>query len=351
MRAKTRFGFTIVELLVVITIIGLLMALLLPAVGRVRNSARRTQCINNQKQIGTATMGYATSKENYPGYINEMATRGLQTELVSWFTQLLPHLDQNAQYDAIKVGVGQAAGQFDPTTYLDIAVCPSNPPTEKIGTHLGYVINSGMWDGGHNEVEMSLTSGQQKNGRGWRDEKANGIAHNLAGLLGRYPGAPTNSKAIAELKRQAMAVRVSPGYVSSNDGSANTILLSENIDAQRWFGDAAGNRNIEGAAHEGHVAIVWMDPPTQQLKINENAGVDPDPHDARPARPSSEHDGVVVVTFADGHTDVLNEDIDQSVYARLMTPNGTESDIDRRPGVPSTPVYQTVAVSSSELEK
>ena len=344
MRAKTRFGFTIVELLVVITIIGLLMALLLPAVGRVRNNARRTQCVNRQKQLGTATLNYATKKENFPGYINEMPTRGLSTRLVSWFTQLLPYMDQNALYDSIQVGVGQTPGQFDVTTYLDFAVCPSNPPTEKIGTHLGYAINSGTWDGGPSDVKLSLQNGMQNNGRGWRDEKANGISHNLAGLLGRYPGI-TRTRA-GEIKKQAMARRVSMGYVSSNDGSSTTILLSENIDAQFWFGNG-----MDEVSNEGSTAIVWLDPPTQQLKINEEAGVNPNPSDARYARPSSEHDGVFVVTFADSHTEVINEDIDQSVYARLMTPNGAESDVDPRPNNVSTPVYQTVAVSSSELSK
>ena len=74
MRANTKIGFTIVELLVVITIIGLLMALLIPAVGAARNTAREIQCVNRLRQIGLATIGFASNKEYYPGYISEMRT-------------------------------------------------------------------------------------------------------------------------------------------------------------------------------------------------------------------------------------------------------------------------------------
>src|SRR5215469_12706849 len=64
-------GFTLVELLVVITIIAMLMALLIPVVGRVREMARRTQCINRQEQIGKALLLYTTTfNDTMPAYLS-----------------------------------------------------------------------------------------------------------------------------------------------------------------------------------------------------------------------------------------------------------------------------------------
>jgi prepilin-type N-terminal cleavage/methylation domain-containing protein/prepilin-type processing-associated H-X9-DG protein len=86
-------GFTLVELLVVITIIGILMALLLPAVQMAREAARRSQCQNNLKQIGIAMHSFHTAVGNFPpGEVGE------NTNDVGWATYLLPYLDATALY-------------------------------------------------------------------------------------------------------------------------------------------------------------------------------------------------------------------------------------------------------------
>ena len=337
MRAKIRFGFTLVELLVVITIIGLLMALLLPAIGKVRDSARRTQCINQARQLGNAAIGYASKKEYFPGYLSEMTTRGQNTRLVSWLTQLLPQADRNDIYDQMQADMNFVPG------YVDLAVCPTDVPDQLDSPHLSYAINMGAWDGSASDVQASLADGmQENNGRAWRDEKPNGVAHNLAGMLGRYSG--INQAKANVIKRQAMARRVSPAYISSNDGSSSTILLSENIDAGFWFGD------VSSLTQQRQTGIVWVDYDRQeQWKINENGGLGTgDSFDA--ARPASNHSGVVVVTFADGHTMLVNEEMDQKVYGRLMTPDGKKADLDRRPNnaVPE-PAWQAVPVSSADI--
>ena len=94
-----RVGFTLVELLVVITIIGILIALLLPAVQAARESARRSQCTNNEKQIGLGLLNYHLSFNTFPP-----GAYGGWGE--SWTASILPHVEQMSLYETIPWGKG-----------------------------------------------------------------------------------------------------------------------------------------------------------------------------------------------------------------------------------------------------
>src|SRR5215210_2436002 len=115
-RIRTRSaGFTLIELLVVIAIIAVLIGLLLPAVQAAREAARRSQCVNNMKQLGLGIHNYHSTHECFPpGGQPTMRITNLQlvgSGYSSWscFAYMLSNLEQNAIYNAINFSV--ATGQ------------------------------------------------------------------------------------------------------------------------------------------------------------------------------------------------------------------------------------------------
>jgi prepilin-type N-terminal cleavage/methylation domain-containing protein len=123
---QRRMAFTLVELLVVIAIIGVLIGLLLPAVQKVRDAAKRASCSNNLRQIGIALHGYHDAKKNFPSNHRLAAVSSVRER---WFTKILPYLEQDNLYK-----------YYDPTTNWDspgnlavtsvplqVAVCPAAP--------------------------------------------------------------------------------------------------------------------------------------------------------------------------------------------------------------------------------
>jgi len=92
-------GFTLVELLVVITIIAMLMGLLIPAVQSARRSGQRASCMNNQQQIGKAFMNYATAKDKLPpGFSTQPLAAMVSVAMVGWVPPMLPYIEQNPMY-------------------------------------------------------------------------------------------------------------------------------------------------------------------------------------------------------------------------------------------------------------
>jgi prepilin-type N-terminal cleavage/methylation domain-containing protein/prepilin-type processing-associated H-X9-DG protein len=129
-RHRYRPGFTLVELLVVIAIIGILIALLLPAVQAAREAARRIQCTNHQKQLGLAMHNYHDVHQVFPyGYRDEANTTHRRD---CWYQRILPFIEQApyyAQYEAYPTLY--IFGSYTPRSIQGVVVatmmCPSDP--------------------------------------------------------------------------------------------------------------------------------------------------------------------------------------------------------------------------------
>ncbi|MDC0935390.1 DUF1559 domain-containing protein [Pirellulales bacterium] len=136
---STRKGFTLVELLVVIAIIGVLVALLLPAVQAAREAARRTSCTNNLRQMALALHNYATTHGELPaGGLCPHNSFGRCRDIArchTWFELILPQLEQQSLYDQIDFDV---AVHIRPNSTLltELVVpgvhCPSDPEASLI---------------------------------------------------------------------------------------------------------------------------------------------------------------------------------------------------------------------------
>ena len=338
-RNKQR-GFTLVELLVVISIIGMLMALLLPAVQNAREAARRASCANNMNQIAMATLTHATTKGHFPSYQQYVG----ENKVGSWVTAILPFLDQEDIY----------VRWNDPTLpnttpgiapFLPILHCPSVASPDKQRPSNCYVGNGGFHPRPGDPDPVRWTSAPDSDGDGCSDiwefaeRPANGIFHDR---VNNNNGRKTTVDDI-------------------RNGTSNTLLFSENIanfldPFTTWAhvppGFKALNNTIDPDGGKYKNVFVWMysldtaatgwvdspdrpnptQPVTPNMKINGSklqftsysSGFNSVPGEW--ARPSSEHTGGVNVAFADRHTQFLREDIDYHVYIQLMTPDSDRSD-------------------------
>jgi prepilin-type N-terminal cleavage/methylation domain-containing protein/prepilin-type processing-associated H-X9-DG protein len=354
----TRLGFTLVELLVVITIIGMLVALLLPAVNAARKAGRQTQCLNTVKNLSLAAIAYDSARGQLPGYsqlIKRSATEyanldydsslrkitvittpisssSLQSvKSFSWLAVLMPRLERNDLWDAI-VNPPDKTVPVPLPVIGDIAVCPedSDVKSQPDVPGLSYSVNTGAWDRNSSKVFLA--------GPGVGDTADNGVFFSYADY--DRVGASGPKMRISSIK----------------DGAATTIMLAENIhktydpttaNGSPAFGWMSGN--------EQQLGIVWVVPPSgssapqpgntinDQERINGNAAqlVTFDSTIPRFARPASGHNGGVNMAFCDGHGRFQRDDIDYTVYQQLMTPNGRKcvDPTDQTKVNSGTPIY------------
>ncbi|HVU89002.1 MAG TPA: DUF1559 domain-containing protein [Pirellulales bacterium] len=378
-------GFTLVELLVVISIIGTLVALLLPAVQMAREAARRNTCMNNQHNLTLAVTNYTGAKKLYPGYRDVLQTNnGLLP--VSWTVAILPYMEQRLVSDQWKQMLGNLTGTPTvqsqlPFPYLESLVCPSDVTALSQATPISYVVNCGQADlyplisiNGSPVATTTSPAPTKSQPLNQPDTPANGIFMSRWDLYWQQAGK------LSSLPRNTDD--------TIRDGKSNTLLLSENLEARNWYDELSlGDPNANNpdvlasgstknqtfstsntAANNGYfpapvgggtavsssvppaptvlspeafAGFVWWPyaaaPPSLVAQINGLPQADVGyATDMMYARPSSNHPGIVVVSYADGRTSTMNENINYLVYCLLMTPDGAKCNPAGLPFIPTS---------------
>ena len=287
-------GFTIIELLVVIAVIGILMALLLPAIQSARESGRKTACMSNAYQLGMAVNRFDQDKGKVPGYAQPLSTR-----VAGWPVMCLPYIERNDLYLPWTSG--------NPTTgIVGVFICPSAPANQLNTAPLSYVANCGN----QGDTSPSLYCG-------------------------------------------VMANNYSTSYsledVSDGDGTATTLLFGEKSLAEDLPRKTPPLVSFSQPRYDMQKIWNWHSPPQSPNTVlyglmnfsnsNNNSMVDPAanstvlpfvygypafglPTTAPGQNLRSAHTGGSVVAFCDGHTYFLGNDINTNVYIQLVTSNG-----------------------------
>jgi prepilin-type N-terminal cleavage/methylation domain-containing protein/prepilin-type processing-associated H-X9-DG protein len=224
-----RRAFTLIELLVVIAIIGVLVALLVPAVQSARGAARRMQCQNNLKQIGVALMSYLGQRNVLPMSAVAGAGRGVNQ---TCFALILPELEQRPLHGAYNFMIEN----FDPAnrsvvaTRISTYLCPETPlETDNLASELIRKADNTTYPAGSAFARSSY-------GANWGGSQGP-LGDDFTKAKGSYRGVMLTVRVVGP-KGPTGCVRTQ----DVRDGMANTILVGEKRDSQGWnVGGFAGS--------------------------------------------------------------------------------------------------------------
>jgi prepilin-type N-terminal cleavage/methylation domain-containing protein len=323
MKRQSVRAFTLVELLVVIAIIGTLVALLLPAVQRARESSRRASCLNNLRQLALATTEFEERFRRFPGAFDEMPIQQRLSEsserFTTWAVLLLPDVEREAVFEKYAKGDVPL-----PSVYIEPYLCPSDAVKARTGSVMSYVANAGM----------AGTAGAQKPPNGpflnrilnpkaatmeghWRDGREYTLAYGENFDAENYDIIGWNGLSRDPNNRQEDPV--DRDFVSSGQDStwSPVLVWSPSDDNRSMF--------INGKEPPPCQPLPQLVPGTGRYQ-NRAAPECARSYNMPRARLASYHSAGVNVAFASGRSLFLRENIDYKVFRALMTMFDKQSD-------------------------
>jgi prepilin-type N-terminal cleavage/methylation domain-containing protein/prepilin-type processing-associated H-X9-DG protein len=317
---RRRHGFTLVELLVVITIIGILIALLLPAVQAAREAARRMQCQNNLKQIGLALLNYESVYQGYPP--GGMSVGGGYGS--SWWVRILGYAEQSNVSDRYKYNEGGWLAHpslFSLSNFqllnnqkFPFMVCPSSTLPQVVPSNVAGVFFQGNTYAG---IEGA----------------ADGNAPNIYSAKFVDTGYTKSWVSAGGVLIAERTVAIS----EISDGTSNTMVVGEQSDwlAPIVSADGVGGQCDTGDCRSdcGHGFMMGTAPPTiDSRQFNLTAVLYPINYKTATATGvagncgsntpiQSVHPSAANVLFADGSVQLLSESLDITVLRNLATRN------------------------------
>jgi prepilin-type N-terminal cleavage/methylation domain-containing protein/prepilin-type processing-associated H-X9-DG protein len=319
---SARRGFTLVELLVVIAIIGILVALLLPAVQSAREAARRTQCVNNLRQLAVATLNSADSLKRFPkGSVNVTHPFGRPRQ--SWVPYVLPHIEAQTVLASYNFKAGMAPdGTWNAyVNYYSLNSATPNAPTNMVITAFlcptdGDGITNGKWDWGY----FSLG--------------------NYPAFFGGLDNAGADPKIIKSYQRATFGFNFGARFADITDGTSKSMIFGEYLRStgelaagyidQRgmlWQSDEPGGGMLmtKTSPNSSTPDIFEIDSwcvnrPERNLPciLGSTAGGD------HTAGARSLHPGGVNVAFGDGSVRFVNDSLSLTVWQAMATIAGGE---------------------------
>lgn len=341
-RSSKRAGFSLIELLVVIGILGLLMALLMPAVQQSREVARKAQCLSQMRQVGMALVQHEERQKRFPalGYWSATGPEVFH----SWVVEILPGIDQAAlhkkwNFDQPHDDVANSNNGNLARTPLPILVCPSDSTAVPGRGNQSFVVNAGV--GWTEPVDCPFSIDSLSGGgiaRVHIDLSGDGIA--CPGTVGQEDDKQI-LKAMGVFFPENWPVGTGTvrhhSFKSISDGTSTTLLLSENVRAgfDPAFNSSWANADVERQSFviSGYVCDSFSCSAgnVNYARANDrsalpfsrqaiNAALDLPEGEA--PWPSSYHSGGVNVAFCDGHAKFLSQNIAGAVYAAIVSPQG-----------------------------
>lgn len=272
-----RRSFTLVELLVVITIIGILIALLLPAVQAAREAARRAQCQNNLKQIGLALHNYHSQHRIFPPSSTWWPETGTNIETANnsnlranWVVLILPFIEQQPLYEKFdlnksfcddsdsNVGGVVKNNRLARSTPLSVMMCPSDGNSRSPFNGSGSSSTNRMGDGwarGNYAANAALgfmtvtwhsgvSSAAFSSSQGWQSPTTRGVmGANTSLSIDEIRDGTSNTVLVAEI-RAGMAPYDSRGVWAMSGGCPSALW------AHGWIGDDYGPNNLNSRADD-----------------------------------------------------------------------------------------------------